>query len=1124
MSRDVRLDALKLKINGDASGLMVALKSAHNQMLSFEHSAGAVNAAMRRMALAFAAGVGGSIKLALDFDRALVRSNMTLNASQEVMAGVHDDMLELTTKTTHSSTQLAQSLEYLGQAGLSLEQIMDNGRYTVVKFVSAFARAGNFELKTATDLLTDAATSMKGVVGLSASGDIIEDMYIIGDALSKMGSATNTSVSQLAHALTNKAGPAARMFNISLEDTITLLGVYAKQGKKGAAAGSLLEQTMRYLTASYAKNQAAYEKVNINPWDADTNQFKMLDFIKSINREMDKFGTVAGKYRFLTEDLGMSAKTMMGVFPLIDMAGEFEDLIEKAEKAADVQERLNKFVNSASGIWQIFLNHMQKVGIEIGEVFLPAFKAVMVAAVELSKAISLLLENPFFRWLLKLTTAALGLTMAVHGLSIAWQAMTIMASWWGVVGKKLFVDTGVNAGATNILTASLKRLSAALKEVAFSQDTNSISMRISATVSQAYGASVAWLSWTLKRAHIELQHHSNNLKNSTTLTKAAETATRWYASATSSLGKAWRSSKDGLTSFTEGFRVNKAVTWATDAATKAYAWTVGHLSKFLKTVKTDFMTLTEGTRLNSIATNINRSVTKAYTRTVAYLRKALKKAREGLATLTQEFRSNAVVTRISESASKAYAWTTEHLSKASNRLKTYLSSLTLQQSANNAITRISESASKAYAWTSEHLSKVLKTVKTNVKFVTQALRNSSVVTWVTDEATKAYAWTSEHLSKVLKTLKKDVMFLTQGLRANSVVTWVTDAATKAYAWTSEHLSKVLKMVKSELGLLTQGTRTNAAVTWVTESVTKAYAWTTGFLSDMFTKATAKIQTWTGSTAVNAKVTKMTGWVTGFWTKMTKKHTASTVVATTAVEVFTWASFKSAVANKTAGAATFLWAKAIDVLKWSIAKLILPLLAVYALVELMSWAFGSLNMEDFDMELEDAERMEEMMDSMQEAFDDRTFQINVDPVMSSRRLEDSYIQSIMSMANPVKANENNARQMRQFYKNEVAAVQKEVSKLKGKKYTGLDGVERDHALGAPMNKDKVDNLELRLKNAQKGLEESGGTEKELAATREAIKELTKAIMEEKQGWNEQYGKDKPRRKITIPLITGGSISF
>ena len=1082
MSRDVRLDALKLKINGDASGLMVALKSAHNQMLSFEHSAGAVNAAMRRMALAFAAGVGGSIKLALDFDRALVRSNMTLNASQEVMAGVHDDMLELTTKTTHSSTQLAQSLEYLGQAGLSLEQIMDNGRYTVVKFVSAFARAGNFELKTATDLLTDAATSMKGVVGLSASGDIIEDMYIIGDALSKMGSATNTSVSQLAHALTNKAGPAARMFNISLEDTITLLGVYAKQGKKGAAAGSLLEQTMRYLTASYAKNQAAYEKVNINPWDADTNQFKMLDFIKSINREMDKFGTVAGKYRFLTEDLGMSAKTMMGVFPLIDMAGEFEDLIEKAEKAADVQERLNKFVNSASGIWQIFLNHMQKVGIEIGEVFLPAFKAVMVAAVELSKAISLLLENPFFRWLLKLTTAALGLTMAVHGLSIAWQAMTIMASWWGVVGKKLFVDTGVNAGATNVLTGSLKRLSATLKEAAFSQSTNSASMRTSATVSQAYGASVSWLSWTLKRAHIELQHHSNNLKNSTTLTKAAETATRWYASATSSLGKAWRSSKDGLTSFTEGFRVNKAVTWATDAATKAYAWTVGHLSKFLKTVKTDFMTLTEGTRLNSMATNANRSVTKAYTRTVVYLRKTLKTARTNLESLTHEFRSNEVVTRISQSASKAYAWTTEHLSKASSWLKTNLSSLTLQQSANNAVTRISESASKAYAWTSEHLSKVLKTVKTNVTSLAQGLRNSSVVTWVTDEATKAYAWTSEHLSKVLK------------------------------------------MVKSELGLLTQGTRTNAAVTWVTESVTKAYAWTTGFLSDMFTKATAKIQTWTGSTAVNAKVTKMTGWVTGFWTKMTKKHTASTVVATTAVEVFTWASFKSAVANKTAGAATFLWAKAIDVLKWSIAKLILPLLAVYALVELMSWAFGSLNMEDFDMELEDAERMEEMMDSMQEAFDDRTFQINVDPVMSSRRLEDSYIQSIMSMANPVKANENNARQMRQFYKNEVAAVQKEVSKLKGKKYTGLDGVERDHALGAPMNKDKVDNLELRLKNAQKGLEESGGTEKELAATREAIKELTKAIMEEKQGWNEQYGKDKPRRKITIPLITGGSISF
>lgn len=176
-----------------------------------------------------------------------------------------------------------------------------------------------------------------------------------------------------------------------------------------------------------------------------------------------------------------------------------------------------------------------------------------------------------------------------------------------------------------------------------------------------------------------------------------------------------------------------------------------------------------------------------------------------------------------------------------------------------------------------------------------------------------------------------------------------------------------------------------------------------------------------------------------------------------------------------------------------------------------------------MELEDVDRMEEMMDSMQDAFDDRTFQINVDPVMSSRRLEDSYIQSIMSMSNPVKANEKNAQLMRQMYKNEVAAVQKEVGTLKGKKYTGLDGSERDHFLGSPMNKDKVDSLELRLKNAQKGLEESGGTEKELSATREAIEELTAAIREEKQNWNEDYGDKrpkKPRSTNPLPFSMGG----
>lgn len=460
MARDHRIDALKLTINGDASGAVLAFKQVHNSLLDVEHSTGAVNAAIRRMAIGITVAYGAMAKKALDFDKAIVRSNMTLNAGRDQITKARKDMLSLSQVTTHSATELASSMEYLGQAGLDYQQIAANS-YRSVRLVSAFARAGNFELKTATDLLTDAATAMQGVEGLSKTKDIVSDMYIIGEALTKTASAANASVSELSRALTNKAGNAAKMFNVSLEDMVTLLGVYASQGRKGAAAGSLVEQTFRYLTQAYNKAKDEFVAAGIKPFEKN-GQVDVYSLITELNEALLKFDgpdKVRERFDFLTETLQMPAKGMMGVLPLIGMSENFKQIAERSKDAMGIQERLDEFTRSASGTFQIFVNRLQLFAIIVGESLMPGLKFLMVTISKLIDLFKFFVDLPLGNIVLFwASTFALG-AVALAGLSLAMQAIYVSIGFVKEAVMGLSVVQNLHNRLTKTQTASNKAYS-----------------------------------------------------------------------------------------------------------------------------------------------------------------------------------------------------------------------------------------------------------------------------------------------------------------------------------------------------------------------------------------------------------------------------------------------------------------------------------------------------------------------------------------------------------------------------------------------------------------------------------------------------------------------------------------
>jgi TP901 family phage tail tape measure protein len=206
---------------------------------------GAVGKVMRAGVLAGGAALAGlgilSIKTFADFDDAMTKSLAIMgNVSKVMREDMSDAARQVAKTTTFSAKEAAEAYFFLASAGLDAAQSLE-----AMPRVAAFAQAGNFELALATDLLTDAQSALGLTVDDTAQN--MENMSRVSDVLIKANTMSNATAQQFSEALTNKAGPALRATNKSIEEGIAVLAVFADQGIKGAEAGTKLGIVLRDL-------------------------------------------------------------------------------------------------------------------------------------------------------------------------------------------------------------------------------------------------------------------------------------------------------------------------------------------------------------------------------------------------------------------------------------------------------------------------------------------------------------------------------------------------------------------------------------------------------------------------------------------------------------------------------------------------------------------------------------------------------------------------------------------------------------------------------------------------------------------------------------------------------------
>ena len=403
-----------------------------------------------------------SIKEFSDFDAAMTRSTAIMGDLDDAM---RKDMVTaaktLSEELNLSATDVAESFYFLASAGLDAKQSI-----AALPIVAKFAKAGAFDLATATDLLTDAQSAL----GLSMKDDVIanmREMTRVSDVLAAANKVANASMQQFSEALTNKAGAALRSFGKDVEEGVAVLAVYADQGLKGAAAGEALSIVLRELQRATRENKDEFAKFGISVFGADGSVRNMADIISELERALKPL-SVELQGAALAQ-LGFTERSISNLRALLgtsDALRNYEATLRSA--AGTTQEIADRQMQAFAEQWGKVTQQLRNAKAALGEAILEALNleenlprisaAIKAFADNVERVVSIIgsaikasLITGFVRGLLALRTAAIaaGGGVAAFAASIRGLWAAIGPAGWAILGLtvliELFRDTGEEA-------------------------------------------------------------------------------------------------------------------------------------------------------------------------------------------------------------------------------------------------------------------------------------------------------------------------------------------------------------------------------------------------------------------------------------------------------------------------------------------------------------------------------------------------------------------------------------------------------------------------------------------------------------------------------------------------------
>lgn len=268
----------------------------------------------------------------LGFDNEMTQSLAIMgNVSAETRKSMETTARQVAVQYNTAVQDVAQAYYYLASAGYDAATSQ-----AALGQVTAFAKAGMFDLETATSLAADAQNAM-GLKSADAQENLVQ-LTRITDVLTKANIDANGSVEDFAKALTNKAAAGARLAGVSLEETTAVLEAFAAQGLKGKRAGEAFTIVLRDLQDKSQTNSKAFEQLGIKVYDSKGAFAGFPSIVGQLENALK--GMSVEQANATINTLGFTAEGGAYLKTLLGMSGAISDYQKKLESAGGATQAI----------------------------------------------------------------------------------------------------------------------------------------------------------------------------------------------------------------------------------------------------------------------------------------------------------------------------------------------------------------------------------------------------------------------------------------------------------------------------------------------------------------------------------------------------------------------------------------------------------------------------------------------------------------------------------------------------------------------------------------------------------------------------------------------------------------
>lgn len=388
-------------------------------------------------------------------------------AVQREMSMLESQAKQLGASTQFTMTQAADAMGYLGMAGWEAQQIYQ----TMPGMLNLAAGAGTDLARTA-DIVSDNMTA----IGVPTS-DASHFMDVYAYALTR----SNLNLEALGESM-KYAGPVAKAYGATLDETAAMMMMMANAGIKGSMAGTSLRMGLLRLAGPPKTATKAMADLGLSLSDAQAGALEAQAVLDGLGIELDnslnpaqKMTQVLMQLHDKTKDLSQDEKlaAFKGIFgvnaetgwlALFDQGPEkFAEFVQGLKNADGYSQLFAKTMNDDTrGAMIAMESALDAAKISIGDALLPAVRGAAESITPLVTAFSAWAqENPqvvqgvaaIAAGLAAVTVAAAGVQLAFAGFNFVSAGISLAADAVSAFNARMIAMTSISSITATVQSA-----------------------------------------------------------------------------------------------------------------------------------------------------------------------------------------------------------------------------------------------------------------------------------------------------------------------------------------------------------------------------------------------------------------------------------------------------------------------------------------------------------------------------------------------------------------------------------------------------------------------------------------------------------------------------------------------